>query len=388
MRHAPNVLQPGIRHEIKMRLRERDAIVRKPEAKQNVLFSYKSIEDRIPEKHPIRTLKKLVDQALDCLDDDFEKLYSNVGRPSIPPEQLIRALLVQVFFSIRSERQLVEQLDYNMLFRWFVGLNPDDPIWDHSTFTKNRDRILEGEICLRFFREVLGIAKNEGLVSDEHFTVDGTIIEAWASHKSFQPKSNDDDDDSNPGSQKNPDINYQGQKRKNDTHESKSDPDARLYRKSKRTGAQLCYLGHALMENRNGLAVDSRVTHAVGKAEEQAAQSMASAIKGTRRITLGADKGYDSNELLSKLRNMNVTPHIAKNDHERRTSSIDQRTLRHDGYNVSQKKRKLVEQIFGWAKTVGCLRKVKHRGIDLLQSITTLNFAAYNLIRIRNLTMA
>lgn len=362
--------------------------MRKPESKQNVLFSYRSIEDRIPKKHPIRPLKELVDQALDRLDDDFERLYSKVGRPSIPPEQLIRALLVQVFFSIRSERQLVEQLDYNMMYRWFVGLNPDDSIWDHSTFTKNRDRILEGEICLRFFKEVLEIAKNEGLVSDEHFTVDGTIIEAWASHKSFQPKSNDNDDDPKSGGEKNPDVNYQGQKRKNDTHESKSDPDARLYRKSKRTGAQLCYLGHALMENRNGLVVDSRVTHAIGKAEEQAAASMASTIKGKRRVTLGGDKGYDSVELLSKLRELNVTPHIAKNDHERRTSSIDQRTLRHEGYQVSQKKRKLVEQIFGWAKTVGCLRKVKHRGIDLVQSITLLNFAAYNLIRIKNLAKA
>lgn len=362
--------------------------MRKPESKQNVLFSYRSIEDRIPEAHPIRTLKDLVDQALERLSNDFDKLYSKTGRPSIPPEQLIRALLVQVFFSIRSERQLVEQLDYNMMFRWFVGLNPDDPIWDHSTFTKNRDRLLEGEITQRFFKEVLKIAKDKGLVSDDHFTVDGTIIEAWASHKSFQPKSKDDDDDSKNGSGKNPDIDYQGQKRKNDTHESTSDPDARLYRKSKRTGAQMCYLGHALMENRNGLVVDSRVTHAAGKAEEQAAESMASAIKGTRRITIAGDKGYDSDELLGKLRAMNITPHIAKNDHERRTSSIDQRTLRHDGYHVSQKKRKLVEQIFGWAKTVGCLRKVKHRGIDLLQSIVSLNLAAYNLIRMRNLEMA
>lgn len=362
--------------------------MRKPEAKQDVLFSYRSIEDRIPKAHPVRPLKELVDQALDRLNDDFDKLYSKIGRPSIPPEQLIRALLVQVFFSIRSERQLVEQLDYNMMFRWFVGLNPDDPIWDHSTFTKNRDRILEGEICQRFFKEVLEIAKDQGLVSDEHFTVDGTIIEAWASHKSFQPKSKDDDGTPTAGCGKNPDIDYQGQKRKNDTHESKSDPDARLYRKSKRTGAQLCYLGHALMENRNGLVVDSRVTHAAGKAEEQAAENMMSAIKGKRRITLGGDKGYDSNDLLRNLRELNVTPHIAKNDHQRRTSSIDQRTLRHDGYHVSQKKRKLVEQIFGWAKTVGSLRKVKHRGIDLVRSITSLNLAAYNLIRIRNLAMA
>jgi transposase len=366
-------------------------VLRKADSKQKVLFSYKSIEDRIPQDHPIRPLKRRVDDALDKLTKDFDQLYSKTGRPSIPPEQLLRALLLQVFFSIRSERQLVEQLDYNLLFRWFVGLNPDDPIWDHSTFTKNRDRLMEGEICQRFFKEVLEIAKKEGLVSDDHFTVDGTIIEAWASHKSFLPKDEsgkDDDDAKGGGAGKNPDVDYQGQKRKNDTHESKTDPDARLYRKGRRVGAQMCYLGHALMENRNGLVIDSRVTHAVGKAEEQAAESMASAIKGTRRVTLGGDKGYDSDDLLNKLRRMDVTPHIAKNDHDRRTSSIDQRTLRHEGYFVSQKKRKLVEQIFGWAKTVGCLRKVKHRGLDLVQSITALNLAAYNLIRIRNLTMA
>lgn len=368
-------------------------VLRSKDTKQQVFFSYKSIEDRIPEDHPIRPLKKLVDEALVKLSRDFDHLYSKTGRPSIPPEQLLRALLIQIFFSIRSERQLVEQLEYNMLFRWFVGLNLDDDIWDHSTFTKNRDRLLEGEIAERFFKEVLAMAKDEGLVSQDHFTVDGTIIEAWASHKSFQRKEGSADDDGGdppqkPGGGKNPDVDYRGQKRKNDTHESKTDPDARLCRKSQRTGAQLGYMGHALMENRNGLVVDVRVTHAVGKAEHTAAASMASAIKGKHRATLGGDKGYDSDDLLGELRDMGITPHIAKNDHERRTSSIDDRTLRHDGYHVSQKKRKLVEQIFGWAKTVGCLRKVKHRGLDLVKSITTMNLAAYNLIRIRNLMTA
>jgi transposase len=365
--------------------------LRSKDTKQQVFFSFKSIEDRIPQDHPIRTLKKLVDRALEELSSDFDRIYSKTGRPSIPPEQLLRALLLQIFFSIRSERQLVEQLEYNMMFRWFVGLNLDDDIWNHSTFTKNRDRLLEGEIAQRFFEEVLAMAKEQGLVSQEHFTVDGTIIEAWASHKSFQPKEKDGDDQDPPqssGGSKNPDADYKGHKRKNDTHESKTDPDARLYRKSRRTGAQMCYLGHAMMENRNGLVVDVRVTHAEGKAEEKAAESMASAIKGTRRVTLAGDKGYDSNELLSALREMGITPHIAKNDHERRTSSIDQRTVRHAGYEVSQKKRKLVEQIFGWSKTVGCLRKVKHRGIELVNSITTLNLAAYNLIRMRKLAMA
>lgn len=368
-------------------------VLRSKDTKQQVFFSYKSIEDRIPETHPIRTLKKLVDGALEKLSRDFDRIYSKTGRPSIPPEQLLRALLVQIFFSVRSERQLVEQLEYNMMFRWFVGLNLDDDIWNHSSFTKNRDRLLEGEIAQRFFEEVLAMAKEQGLTSQEHFTVDGTIIEAWASHKSFQPKESPDgdDDDSQPksgGGGKNPDIDYKGQKRKNDTHESKTDPDARLCRKSQRTGAQLGYMGHALMENRNGLVVDVRVTHAVGKAEQTAAASMASAIKGKQRVTLGGDKGYDSDDLLRELRNMGVTPHIAKNDHQRRTSSIDNRTLRHEGYHVSQKKRKLVEQIFGWGKTVGCLRKVKHRGLELVQSITTMNLAAYNLIRIRNLITA
>jgi transposase len=367
-------------------------VLRSKDTKQQVFFSYKSIEDRIPQDHPIRALKKLVDEPLEKLSPDFDRLYSKTGRPSIPPEQLLRALLIQIFFSVRSERQLVEQLDYNMMFRWFVGLNLDDDIWNATTFTKNRDRLLEGEIAERFFAEVLAIAKKQGLVSHEHFTVDGTIIEAWASHKSFKPKDTGGDDDNNQsgssGSGRNPDVDYKGQKRKNDTHESKTDPDARLCRKSQRTGAQLGYMGHALMENRNGLVVDVRVTHAVGKSEPTAAASMASAIKGKHRVTLGGDKGYDSDDFLRELRDMGVTPHIAKNDHERRTSSIDDRTLRHDGYHVSQKKRKLVEQIFGWGKTVGCLRKVKHRGLDLVKSITTMNLAAYNLIRIRNLMMA
>ena len=370
-----------------------DDVVRTKDTKQQVFFSYKSIEDRIPEDHPIRALKKSVDEALEKLSNDFDRLYSHTGRPSIPPEQLLRALLIQIFFSIRSERQLVEQLDYNMMFRWFVGLNLDDEIWNATTFTKNRDRLLEGEIAERFFAEVLVMAKKEGLVSHEHFTVDGTIIEAWASHKSFQRKENtsrDDDDTPSSGSGKgrNKDVNYRGEKRRNDTHESKTDPDARLCRKGKQTGAQLGYMGHAMMENRNGLVVDVRVTHAVGKSEHMAAASMASAIKGKHRVTLGGDKGYDSDDLLNELRDMGVTPHIAKNDHQRRTSSIDNRTTRHERYHVSQKKRKLVEQIFGWGKTVGCLRKVKHRGLDLVKSITTMNLAAYNLIRIRNLMMA
>lgn len=361
------------------------------DTKQQVFFSFRSIEDRIPQDHPIRPLKKLVDYGLDKLSKDFDEIYSSIGRDSIPPEQLMRALLIQIFFSIRSERQLIEQLDYNMMFRWFVGLNLDDAVWHHSTFSKNRDRLLEGEIAQRFFEEVLAIAKQNGLVSQEHFTVDGTLLEAWASHKSFQPKDNSSDDDDQQmgkGSGKNPDVDFRKQKRSNATHESKTDPDARLARKSKRTGAQLSYMGHALMENRNGLVVDVRVTHATGKAEEEAAASMAAAIKGKKRVTLAGDKGYDADELLRELRDMGVTPHIAANTHERRTSSIDQRTTRHEGYQISQKKRKLVEQIFGWSKTVGALRKLKHRGLEIVGSVTVMNLTAYNLIRIRNLAMA
>jgi len=365
--------------------------VRGIDTKQQVFFSFRSIEDRIPAEHPIRPLKKLVDCGLARLSKDFDGIYSSIGRDSIPPEQLMRALLIQIFFSIRSERQLVEQLDYNMMFRWFVGLNLDDAVWNHSTFSKNRDRLLEGEIAHRFFKEVLAIAKENGLVSQEHFTVDGTLLEAWASHKSFQSKedvSDNEDQPKGPTNGKNPDIDFRGQKRSNVTHESKTDPDARLARKSKRTGAQLSYMGHALMENRNGLVVDVRVTHATGKAEEEAAASMAAAIKGKHRVTLAGDKGYDSDELLRELREMGITPHIAANTHERRTSSIDERTTRHDGYRISQKKRKLVEQILCWSKTVGCLRKLKHRGLELVHSITAMNLTAYNLIRMRNLAMA
>jgi transposase len=363
--------------------------VRTPDNKQQVLFSFKSIDDRIPDDHPIRALRRLVDGILEKMSGDFDKLYAKDGRPSIPPECLLRALLLQVFFSIRSERLLMEQLEYNLMYRWFVGLNMDEAVWNHSTFSKNRDRLLEGEIARKFFDEVLAVAKENDLVSKEHFTVDGTLMEAWASHKSFKPKEEkDSDSNQSGGGGKNPDVNFHGQQRRNDTHESKTDHDARLFRKSKRVGAQLAYMGHALMENRNGLVVDVRVTHADGKAERQAAESMVSAISGKRRITLGGDKNYDADEFITNLRSMCVTPHIAQNDSGNRSSNLDKRTVRHNGYEVSQRKRKLVEQIFGWTKTCGTLRKLKQRGLDRVGWITILNMAAFNLIRLKNLIPA
>jgi transposase len=374
------------------------------------MFSYKSMEDRIPADHPIRPLRDLVDSVLIKLSPDFDKLYAKNGRPSIPPEWLLRAQLLQVLFTIRSERQLMEQLDYNILFRWFVGLGMDDPVWNHSVYSKNRERFLDGDIAKRFFEEVLAQARESDLLSAEHFTVDGTLIEAWASHKSFQPKKEDDQDPPSGGNRvapeveaavaqvlreegnsegRNQDVSFKGQKRSNATHESTTDPDARLYRKSKQTGAQLCYMGHVLMENRNGLAVDVRVTRAVGHAEEAAAIEMAvEQKKTTARVTIGADKGYDSEEFVEALRQRGITAHVAQNDSGNRSSAIDRRTTRHEGYKVSQRKRKLVEEVFGWVKTVGGLRKTRHKGAPLVDWMFTFTVAAYNLVRMRNMAMA
>lgn len=380
--------------------------MRGDDIRQGEVFSYKSMEDRIPPDHPIRPLRDLADTVLIKLSRDFDKLYAKHGRPSIPPEWLLRAQLLQVVFSIRSERQLMEQLDYNILYRWFVGLGMDDTVWNHSVYSKNRERLLDGDIAQKFFDGVLELAKENNLLSAEHFTVDGTLIEAWASHKSFKPKDNDGNP---PGGAsktspeieaavakvlgmegnsrgKNRDISFEGQKRSNATHESTTDPDARLYRKSKQAGAQLCYMGHVLMENRNGLAVSVRVTRAVGHAEEEAAKEMILEQKNTTgRITLAADKGYDSKDFVQALRDFGITPHIAQNDSGNRTSAIDARTSRHTGYKISQRKRKLVEEIFGWAKTVGGIRKTRHRGAPLVDWMFTFTVAAYNLLRMRNL---
>jgi transposase len=325
----------------------------------------------------------MTDAALERLSGRFETMYSELGRPSIPPEQLLRALLLQYLYSVRSERLLIEQLDYNLLFRWFVGLGLDEPIWDHSTFSKNRDRLLAGDVGTAFFDAVLAEARTHRLLSDEHFTVDGTLLEAWASHKSFRPK---DTTDRPPDDPSNPTVNFRGERRKNDTHQSTTDPDARLYKKGVGRPAQLAYLGHVLMENRSGLVVDTRVTPADGYGERDAALVMIADRPGGR-VTLGGDKGYDYPEFVADLRQIEVTPHVAQNTTNRR-SAIDARTTRHAGYAISQRRRKRVEEAFGWMKTIGMLRKLRHRGAPNVDWIFRFTAAAYNLIRIRNLVYA
>ena len=358
------------------------------ETNQVELFSYIPLESRIPENHHLRPLRELVDAVLARLSKEFDAIYSHTGRPSIPPEMLLRALLLQVVFTIRSEGQLIEHLRFNLLYRWFVGLGPDDQVWDESVFSKNRDRLLEAEISRAFFQEVLKEADSRSLLSKDHFTVDGTLIEAWAGHKTFQSieagamgKNAPSDD---PG---NPTINFHGEKRTNQTHESQTDWQAHLYRKSRGSESKLCYLGHVLMENRNGLAVDAQLTPANGRAERAAAQTMIERLPArAKRRTLGADKGYDAREFLENIQALGVTPHVARQLH--RSSGIDGRTTRHDGYEISQRKRKRVEEIFGWLKTVGLMRKTHFRGADRVGWMFTFSLAAYNLIRIRNLMEA
>lgn len=351
--------------------------------RSDFLFSYVSPEHRVPADHPLRPIRKMTDAALERLSGRFETMYSELGRPSIPPEQLLRALLLQYLYSVRSERLLIEQLDYNLLFRWFVGVGLDEPIWDHSTFSKNRDRLLAGDVGTAFFDAVLAEARTHRLLSDEHFTVDGTLLEAWASHKSFRPK---DTTDRPPDDPSNPTVNFRGERRKNDTHQSTTDPDARLYKKGVGRPAQLAYLGHVLMENRSGLVVDTRVTPADGYGERDAALVMIADRPGGR-VTLGGDKGYDYPEFVADLRQIEVTPHVAQNTTNRR-SAIDARTTRHAGYAISQRRRKRVEEAFGWMKTIGMLRKLRHRGGPNVDWIFRFTAAAYNLIRIRNLVYA
>ncbi len=349
---------------------------------QQPMFSYVSIESRVPDDHPLRSIRRMVDKVLAGLSGEFSSMYSHTGRPSIAPERLLRALLLQVLYTIRSERMLIEQLDYNILFRWFVGLSMDDAVWNHSTFTKNRDRFLESDLAGVFFSGVVSQAEDAGLLSDEHFTVDGTLIDAWASMKSFRPK--DDDHDSSSGGGPNRSVDFHGEKRRNDTHESTTDPDARLYRKGKGKESRLAFMGHALMENRNGLVVDTRLTLATGRAEREAALEMVSNLSGRKRLTLGADRGYDTRDFVHDLRQLQVTPHVAQNNKGRR-SAIDGRTVRHQGYVVSQRIRKRVEEIFGWIKTVGNLRKTRHRGLERVDWMFAFTAAAYNLVRRRSL---
>jgi len=347
------------------------------------MFSYVSPEERVPADHPLRAIRRMTDAIFERLSPHFDQLYSRIGRPSIPPEKLLRALLLQGLYTIRSERLLIEQLQYNLLFRWFVGLSMDDPVWDATTFTKNRDRLLEGAIAAAFFREVLAEAEAAGLVSDDHFTVDGTLLEAWASQKSFRRRDTPRNTPDDPG---NPTINFRGEARTNDTHESTTDPDARLYKKSTGAEAKLAYLGHLLMENRHGLIVDAVVTAATGTAERDAALAMLGDLPATGRITVGGDKNFDTRDFVRSLRALRVTPHVAQYpDTTHRHSAIDARTTRHPGFEISQRKRKLVEQAFGWMKTVGLLRKLHHRGGPLVDWIFTFHAAAYNLVRLRRL---
>jgi len=354
--------------------------MRGDDRQQSDLFIYGSLEERVPKDHPLRPVRAMADIALEALSPRFAELYSKTGRPSIAPEKLLRALLVQLLYSIRSERLLMEQLEYNMLFRWFVGLSINETVWNHAVFSKNRERLLEGEIANEFFVVVVEQARAMRLLSDEHFTVDGTLIEAWASHKSFRPKDGTDDTDGG--------GNFHGSKRRNETHESKTDPEARLFRKGRGKEAKLCYMGHVLTENRNGLVVDVELTAADGRAEREAGLAMASRLPGgQQRVTLGADKGYDTQAFVAALRELNVTPHVAQNTSGRR-SRIDGRTTRHTSYTISQKKCKRVEEVFGWIKTTAGLRKTRHRGRDRVGWMFTFAAAAYNLVRMRNLLMA
>lgn len=390
------------------------------------LFSYVDIEDRIPARHPLRQVKRIVDEALASLDAEFDRLYAAEGRPSIAPERLMRASLIQILFSVRSERQLMEQMQYNLLFRWFVGLGVDDAVWVPTVFTKNRDRLLTTEMSRKFLAAVLAHREVAPLLSDEHFSVDGTLIKAWASMKSFQPRPQDaPPDDGGPGEppaaepdpdadqpapetaaetaaeiaaeiapmpsparrDRNAEVDFRGERRSNATHASTTDPDARLFRKSRGTGALLCFMGHTLMENRNGLVVQAELTHADGHAERRAALDMIHRHSpgSTRRLTLGADKGYDSADFVAELRKACVTPHVAQKP---RHSAIDGRTTRHASYALSQQRRKKIEEPFGWAKTVGGMTQTVHRGLDRVRARFTLTMAACNLARLPKLLAA
>jgi transposase len=346
------------------------------------MFSYISAEQRVPKDHPLRAIRVMADAVLERLAAAFDAIYARGGRPSIAPEKLLRALLLQVLYTVRSERLLMEQLDYNFLFRWFVGLSIDDPVWDATVFTKNRERLLEGEVAESFFSAVVDQARALGLLSDEHFTVDGTLIEAWAGHKSFKRKDNPDQH-TPPDDPGNPSVDFHGERRSNVTHQSTTDPEARLARKGAGKEAKLSYAGHVLMENRNGIAVNGCVTQATGRAEPQAAMAMVETIPGWHRITLGADKGYDTKQFVEELRDHQVTPHLARKS----TTIIDERTTRHPGYLISQQKRKRIEEIFGWLKTVAGLRKTRHRGVARVSWMFRFALAVYNLVRMRNLLL-
>jgi transposase len=357
--------------------------VRGQDTCQDSFYSYGSLNERIPQAHPLRPIRTLVDEALKRLSRHFSRLYAPLGRPSIAPEKLLRALLLMVLYSIRSERRLMGEVDYNLLYRWFIGLGMDEPVWDATTFSKNRERFIDGEVARRFFEEVLGEARKRDLMSEEHFSVDGTLIEAWASLKSFRPK--DDSGSQPPDDPGNPTINFRGERRSNETHRSQTDPDAHLARKGDGKEAKLSYCGNVLIENRHGLVVDTELLPATGTAERDAAMMMAERIDGIGRVTVAGDKGYDTRDFVAEMRHMNVTPHVAQNTTRSGGSAIDRRTTRHAGYAVSQQRRKVVEEFFGWLKTVAGQRKTKYRGVWRVGWIFTLAAAAYNLVRMRTL---
>jgi transposase len=346
------------------------------------MYSYLSPEERVHKDHPLRIVRAMADEALKSMSKGFDAMYAKVGRPSIAPEKLLRAQLVQMLYSIRSERLLMEEIDYSMLFRWFVGMNLDEPVWDATVFTKNRNRLLEGNVAREFLGEVVQQAQAKGLSSDEHFTVDGTLIEAWASLKSFQRK---DQGGQPPDDPSNPTVNFHGEKRSNQTHQSTTDGDALLARKGNGKEAKLSYTGNLLTENRNGLIVNTEVFPANGLAERAAATLMLSQLREDHRVTVGADKGYDTRDFVAECRHLGVTPHVAQNSQRPGGSAIDVRTTRHAGYAVSQKKRKRIEECFGWLKTIALMRKVRHRGIEKVGWVFTFAAAAYNLVRMRKL---
>lgn len=349
---------------------------------QEALFTVSKLEDFVPADHPLRAIRLLVNQALGGLNGLFNEIYADSGRASIPPEKLLRAMLIQVFFSLRSERQLMEQVHYNLLFRWFIGLAIDDEVWDHSTFSKNRERLMEHAVVERFFTEVMSVADRKGLLSKEHFSVDGTLIQAWASHKSFTAKDGGGSDDANGGGGgRNAQANWKGKPRSNDTHASTTDPDARLFKKSHNTGAILSYQGHVLMENRSGLVVGAVVTHADGRGERAAALAMLDLVPGRHRKTLGADKAYDMRDFVAALRERGVSPHVASNTTHIGGSAIDGRTTRHKGYRASQVVRKRIEEHFGWGKTVGRIRQTLYRGIRRVDQHFKLTMTASNIVR-------
>lgn len=349
---------------------------------QGDMFSYLSPEQRVRKDHPLRAVRAMTDEILERMSPLFDAMYAEGGRPSIAPEKLLRAQFLQMLYSVRSERLLMEEIDYSILYRWFVGLNLDEQVWDATSFTKNRDRLLEAAVAKEFLAQVVERARAAGLISDEHFTVDGTLLEAWASLKGFQAKDKQDAPPDDPG---NPTVDFHGQERCNETHESKTDPDALLARKGKGKEAKLSYNGNLLVENRNGLIVNAELLQANGRAERDAALLMLEQVPGDSRITVGGDKGFDTAEFVEQCRHMNVTPHVAQNEGRRGGSAIDARTTRHAGYKVSQKKRKRIEECFGWLKDIALLRKLKHRGLFKVAWIFTFAAAAYNLVRMRKL---